>query len=80
MAPHYKTYAILLKLIKGLIFIDYFLRRVYQFRFKTEIICLLVNLSVTSYFRSSSDILRCVENLKFRKHAESATFIEIIAC
>lgn len=52
----------------------------YQARFSTETICLLINFNVTSYFSFRSDISRHVENLKFRKHADSITFIWSIAC
>lgn len=52
----------------------------YQTLFSTDTMCLLTNLSVTSYLSSSLDISSVVENLKFRTHAESITFIEVIDC
>lgn len=55
-------------------------KTVHQLRLSTEIMWLLTNFSVTSYLRLSSSIFNLVENLKFRTHADSITFIEIIDC
>ena len=62
--------------------VDYCLETIvtYQSRLSTETICLLTNFIVTSYFSFRSDIFRHVENLKFRKHTDSITFIWSIAC